>query len=84
MHRLYGPLVVEPQKAICIESPQKLRRCKRPLTSADDYQSYAQQCLRWAEEANNEENRQALLAMARMWARLANQGQDTRVPPMPK
>jgi hypothetical protein len=50
------------------------------MAATDEYRSYAQECLRWAEETNNEENRQALLAMARMWSRLAEQGHHAQAP----
>jgi hypothetical protein len=40
------------------------------MPSSTDYQLYAQQCLRWADEAENEEHRQAFLEMAKVWTQL--------------
>jgi len=39
--------------------------------SREDYRFYSQQCLRWAEETDNEEHRQAFLDMAVVWMKLA-------------
>jgi hypothetical protein len=32
-----------------------------------DYQQYAEECLRWADEADNEQHRELFLGMARAW-----------------
>jgi hypothetical protein len=32
-----------------------------------DYQNYAEECLRWADEADNEQHRELFLGMARAW-----------------
>ena len=37
----------------------------------EDYRFYSKQCLRWAEETDNEEHRQAFLDMAVVWMKLA-------------
>ena len=34
------------------------------MTTASQYRFYAEECLRWAEETDNEEHRQAFLDMA--------------------
>ena len=34
------------------------------VTTADTYRHFAEECLRWAEETDNEEHRQACLDMA--------------------
>jgi hypothetical protein len=39
-------------------------------TTADTYRHYAEECLRWAEETDNEEHRQAFLDMAVAWMKL--------------
>jgi hypothetical protein len=36
-----------------------------------EYRSYAAECLRWAADAGDEEDRQAFLEMAKMWTQLA-------------
>jgi hypothetical protein len=41
------------------------------MTTPAEYQSYAQECLRWAAEADNEKDRQALLELAKVWTQLA-------------
>ena len=38
---------------------------------ADQCREYAKECLRWAEDAENEEERQAFLAMAEHWVEAA-------------
>jgi len=32
-----------------------------------DYQNYAEECLRWADEADSEQHRELFLGMARAW-----------------
>ena len=32
-----------------------------------DYQNYAEECLRWADEADSEQHRELFLSMARAW-----------------
>ena len=39
----------------------------RVMTTADEYREYAIECLRWAEEAETNEQRQSFLDMARDW-----------------
>lgn len=40
-------------------------------TISDEYQNHARECLRWAAEADNDEHREALLEMAKVWTQLA-------------
>jgi hypothetical protein len=44
------------------------------VTTAGTYHHFAEECLRWAEETDNEEHRQACLDMAVVWMRLATNG----------
>jgi hypothetical protein len=44
------------------------------MTVADEYRSYAQECLRWADETDNEEHRSAFLEMAKVWTHFALHG----------
>ena len=37
------------------------------MATVSEYKQYAQECLRWAAEAKTEEDRQALLDLARDW-----------------
>jgi hypothetical protein len=37
------------------------------MTTADEYRRYALECLRWAEEAETDDQRQSFLSMARDW-----------------
>ncbi len=46
------------------------------MTTTSEYQLYAEECLRWAEETDNDEHRQALLNMAVAWLHLAPRGQN--------
>jgi ferric-dicitrate binding protein FerR (iron transport regulator) len=41
------------------------------MTTRTDYQFFARECLRWAQETNNEQHRQAFLEMAKVWTQLA-------------
>jgi hypothetical protein len=43
-------------------------------TAADTYRQFAEECLLWAEETDNEEHRQAFLDMAVAWIKLAAHG----------
>jgi hypothetical protein len=49
-------------------------------TPAEEYRLYARECLRWACETDNEEDRQALLEMAKVWTQLAMHGHEQKVP----
>jgi hypothetical protein len=40
------------------------------MASAEDYRFYAQQCLRWADEAANVADREILFEMANVWTQL--------------
>jgi hypothetical protein len=44
------------------------------MTATSEYQRYAEECLRWAEETDNDEHRQAFLDMAVVWMKLAAHG----------
>jgi hypothetical protein len=37
------------------------------MTTADEFREYAKECLRWADEAETDEQRQSFLDMARDW-----------------
>jgi hypothetical protein len=50
------------------------------MTDANDYQSFALECLRWAAETDNEEHRQAFLEMAKVWTQLAVHGPKVEAP----
>jgi hypothetical protein len=39
--------------------------------TADEYREYAKKCLRWADEAKSNEERQVFLAMAEQWVQAA-------------
>jgi hypothetical protein len=38
-----------------------------PMATVSEYKQYAKECLRWATEADKEEDRKAFLDMARDW-----------------
>ena len=40
------------------------------MASAKDYRHYAQQCLRYADETENDEDREIFLEMAKVWTQL--------------
>jgi hypothetical protein len=40
---------------------------KRQDDDVCDYQQYAEECLRWADEVDNEQHRELFLSMARAW-----------------
>ena len=44
------------------------------VTTADTYRHFAEECLRWAEDTDDEQHRQACLDMAVVWLRLATTG----------
>jgi hypothetical protein len=46
------------------------------MPTADEYRSYANQCLCWADKTDNEEHRDAFLDMAKVWTQLAIHGDD--------
>jgi hypothetical protein len=50
------------------------------MATADEYHQYARECLQWAAEAENEEQRNNFLAMARTWTHAALQVASARVP----
>jgi hypothetical protein len=37
------------------------------MTTADEFSEYAKECLRWADEATTDDERQSFLDMARDW-----------------
>ncbi len=41
------------------------------MTTAAEYREYAQECTRWAAEAESEDMRTAFLAMAKQWMEAA-------------
>ena len=46
------------------------------MTSPRDYKRYAQDCLRWAAQAEIQNDREQLLDMARAWTHVALAQQD--------
>jgi hypothetical protein len=51
------------------------------VTTAGAYRHFAEECLRRAEETDNEEHRQACLDMAVVWMRLATNGLNGELHP---
>ena len=43
----------------------------RAMSTVDEYNKYARDCLRWAARAQTEEQRQRLLSLARDWTQAA-------------
>jgi hypothetical protein len=43
----------------------------RVMPTSEEYRSYADHCLRWADETDSDEHRQAFLEMAKEWTQLA-------------
>ena len=41
------------------------------MPTSNEYQSYAQECVRWADQTDDEADRQAFLEMAKVWTQLA-------------
>jgi hypothetical protein len=41
------------------------------MTTADEYRSFAEECLRWARDAETDIERKAFLDMARTWTKAA-------------
>jgi ferric-dicitrate binding protein FerR (iron transport regulator) len=63
------------------------------LVSAKDYRHYAQQCLRFADETENDEDREIFLEMAQVWTQLeltsapadiAKRKDSQQTPPSPR
>jgi hypothetical protein len=50
------------------------------MKTADEYQQYAEECIRAASEAKTEEERKAFLDMARAWTEAALRIQGVLVP----
>jgi hypothetical protein len=50
------------------------------MTTASQYRFYAEECLRWAEETDNEEHRQAFLDMGVAWLHLASRERSVLAP----
>jgi hypothetical protein len=50
------------------------------MLSKSDYLANARECIRWAEEAKSEANREALIEMAKVWTLLASQKDLVSVP----
>ena len=52
--------------------------CEEPasMPTSNEYEFYAQECLRWADQADNEADRQAFLEMAKVWTQLALHGNE--------
>ena len=46
------------------------------MPSSSEYQIYAHECLRWADNADNDEDRRAFLEMAKVWTQLALHGDE--------
>jgi hypothetical protein len=41
------------------------------MPTSNEYQSYAQECVRWADQTDDEADRRAFLEMAKVWTQLA-------------
>ena len=50
------------------------------MTITPKYQFYAEECLRWAEETDDDQNRQAFLDMAVVWLHLASREKSVQRP----
>jgi hypothetical protein len=50
------------------------------MTTAKEYRQFAEECLRWAEEADTEQDRAALLELARDWTMAAMRLEGVLVP----
>jgi hypothetical protein len=46
------------------------------MPTSNEYRSFAEQCLHWADETDNEEYRHAFLEMAKLWTQLAMHGNE--------
>jgi hypothetical protein len=75
-------------KTICIDSAKNLmwNSGAASMITPAEYQSYAQECLRWTAETDNDERRQAFLEMAKVWTHFAIHGangqhQTSSIPP---
>ncbi len=53
------------------------------MTSPDEFRQYAEECLRWAREAQDEDLRKQFLELANAWT-LAATGADGGAPIAPK
>ena len=42
------------------------------VTTADTYRHFAEECLRWAEDTDDEQHRQACLDMAVVWLKVCH------------
>jgi hypothetical protein len=51
------------------------------MTTAQEYRKFADECLRWADEAETEEFRNAFIQMARDWTLAALRLDGLSVPP---
>ena len=51
------------------------------MTTAQDYRQFADECLRWADEAETEEFKDAFIQMARDWTLAALRLDGVLVPP---
>ena len=46
------------------------------MPSSSEYQIYVDECLRWADNADNDEDRRAFPEMAKVWTQLALHGDE--------
>ena len=46
------------------------------MPTSREYQFFAQECVRWADQADDEADRQAFLEMAKVWTQLALHGNE--------
>ena len=53
------------------------------MTTPQEYRQYAEECLRWAREAEDETQRQRFLEIASAWVQAAAVG-DGKLPTAPK
>jgi hypothetical protein len=54
------------------------------MTTAQDYRQFADECLRWADEAETEEFKDAFIQMARDWTLAAMQLEGACASPPPQ
>jgi hypothetical protein len=50
------------------------------VKTTDEYQQYAEECIRWAAHATSEDERKAFLDMARAWTQAALRIEGVLVP----
>ena len=54
------------------------------MTTAQEYRKFAEECLRWAAEADTEEDRNSFLELARDWTLAALRVEGVLIPALTK